>query len=307
MRLASEPSRVSVAAGAQLLVRAFGRTEGLQQASMRLSVRFHDKEGIALPGVYSSAMFRSEGSWRLLAVEPPPTPVGATGLSLWLELIQPSVYRDRDDPYALAVDDVVGAAYFDDIEVWQVPTVVFEAESSGVVPAGSRAVLQLRCSDPSIPRTSATVVVRDAEEALVHQSTIDVPGEGSIKLELPQLATGWYEASVSYMQGGTEVSQRRARFTVLPADGLSSDDAPRFGTSFAISDERVLPAIDLSRSAFAILPFWTASTDTRDPLQDLERFRELLLKLLDRQVGTIGRIAQVPASLARQNRVDIDD
>ena len=74
MRLASEPSRVSVAAGAQLLVRAFGRTEGLQQASMRLSVRFHDKEGIALPGVYSSAMFRSEGSWRLLAVEPPPTP-----------------------------------------------------------------------------------------------------------------------------------------------------------------------------------------------------------------------------------------
>lgn len=307
MRLASEPSRIEVAAGAQLLVRAFGRSEGLQQAAMRLSARFHDKEGIALPGVYSSAMLRSEGNWRLLAVEPPPTPVGATGLSLWLEVIQPSVFRDRDDAYALAVDDVSGTAFFDDIEVWQVPTVVFEAEASGVVPSGSRAVLQLRCSDPSIPRTSATVVVRDAEEALVHQSTLEVPGDGSVRLEIPQLATGWYEASVSYMQGGTEVSQRRARFTVLPADGLASDDAPRFGTSFSICDERVLPAIDLSRSAFAILPFWTAATDTRDPQKDLERFRLLLLKLLDRQVGTVGRIAQVPSYLARQNRVDIDD
>lgn len=307
MLLASEASRVPIMPGAQLLVRAWGRTEGLNHANLRLGVRFHDRDGHGLPGIYSSAMFRSEGNWRMLAVEPPPAPPEATGLALWLEVVQPSTVRDIDEPYQLATDDVGGFAYFDDIEVWQVPTVVFEAESGGVVSPGTRAKLVLRCSDPSVTRTTAVVMVRDANDALVYQSTLDVPGDRNASLEVPALATGWYEASVSFLQGSTEVSRKSARFTVLPEESFESDDPPRFGTNFAIRDERVLPAIELSRSNFVVLPVWTATTDIRDTKRDIEALRLLISKLIDRRVDAMFRIAQIPAALARQNRVDIDD
>jgi hypothetical protein len=307
MLLASDPSRIPVVPGAQVLVRAWSRTEGLQHANVRVSARFHDSEGRGLPGVFSSAMFRSEGSWRMLAVEPPPAPPDAAGLALWLEVVQPSTVRDVDEPYQVATDDVSGFAFFDDIEVWQVPTVVFEAESGGVVSPGTRAKLTLRCSDPSVTRTTAVVMVRDANDALVYQSTLDVPGDRNVTLEVPALATGWYEASVSFLQGSAEVSRKSARFTVLPDETFESDDPPRFGTQFAIRDERVLPAIELSRSNFAVLPVWTATTDVRDAKRDIESLRVLLSKLIDRRVDTMFRIAQVPATLARQNRVDADD
>lgn len=307
MLLASEPSRVSIVPGSQLMIRAWGRSESLNYAGLRLSVRFHDREGRGLPGVYSSAMLRSEGSWRMLAVEPPPAPPEAVGMALWLEIVQPSTVRDIDEPYQVATDDVSGFAYFDDIEVWQVPTVVFEAESGGVVSPGARARLSLRCSDPSVTRTTAVVTVRDANDALVYQSTLDVPGDRSASLEVPALATGWYEATVAFLQGSSEVSRKNARFTVLPDENFDSDDPPRFGTNFAIRDERILPAIELSRSNFAVLPVWTAATDIRDSKREIEALRALLSKLIDRRVDTMFRIAQVPASLARQNRVDIDD
>lgn len=307
MLLASESKRIQIMSGAQLMIRAWGRTESLNHANLRLSVRFHDRDGHGLPGIYSSAMFRSEGNWRMLAVEPPPAPPEATGLALWLEVVQPSTVRDIDEPYQLATDDVTGFAFFDDIEVWQVPTVVFEADSGGVVSPGSRARLVLRCSDPSVTRTTAVVMVRDANDALVYQSTLDVPGDRNASLEVPALATGWYEASVSFLQGSTEISRKSARFTVLPEEVFESDDPPRFGTNFAIRDERVLPAIELSRSNFAVLPVWTASTDIRDGKRDIEALRQLLSKLIDRRVDAMFRIAQVPAALARQNRVDIDD
>jgi hypothetical protein len=165
----------------------------------------------------------------------------------------------------------------------------------------------MRCSDPSVTRTTAVVTMRDANDALVYQSTLDVPGDRNASLEVPALATGWYEASVSFLQGSTEISRKSARFTVLPDEVFESDDPPRFGTNFAIRDERVLPAIELSRSNFAVLPVWTASTDIRDGKRDIEALRRLLSKLIDRRVDAMFRIAQVPAALARQNRVDIDD
>jgi hypothetical protein len=44
MLLASEPSRVSIVPGSQLMIRAWGRSESLNYAGLRLSVRFHDRE-----------------------------------------------------------------------------------------------------------------------------------------------------------------------------------------------------------------------------------------------------------------------
>ena len=307
MMLASDPSRVPVVPSAQIVVRAWAKTEGLQTSGVRIAARFYDRDGKGMPGVFSSAMFRSEGTWRLLVVEPPPAPPEAAGLSLWLELVQPSVVRDIEEPYQVAADDVRGLAFFDDIEVWQIPTVVFEAEGGGVVRTGVRPRLNLRCSDPSVTRTTAVIAIRDATESLVYQGTIEVPGDRSTKLEVPALATGWYEASVSYQQGPNEIAHRVARFTVLPDDLFEPDEAPRFGATFATRDERMLAALELSKSAFAVIPVWTVSTDVRESKDEIDSMRLLLAELLDRRVDPVFRIAQVPMQIARQSRVDTND
>ena len=307
MMLASDPARVAVVSGAQLVIRAWARTEGLVASNVRLGVRFHDRDGKGMPGVYSSAMFRSDGAWRMLSVEPPPAPPGAAGLALWLELVQPSMVRDLDEVNQVTADDVRGLAFFDDIEVWQTPTVVFEAENGGVVPSGTRPRLSLRCSDPSVTRTTAVVAIRDAAEALVYQGTLEVPGDRATKLEVPTLATGWYESVVSFQQGPNEIARRVARFTVLPDERFEPDESPRFGAVFATRDERILPAIDLSKSSFAVLPVWTAATDPREPREEIEALRLLLGKLIDRRVNPVFRLAQVPGALSRRSRVDVDD
>ncbi len=307
MMLASNPARVAVVPGAQLVIRAWARTEGLVASNVRLGVRFHDRDGKGMPGVYSSAMFRSDGAWRMLSVEPPPAPPGAAGLALWLELVQPSMVRDLDEVNQVTADDVRGLAFFDDIEVWQTPTVVFEAENGGVVPSGTRPRLSLRCSDPSVTRTTAVVAIRDAAEALVYQGTLEVPGDRATKLEVPTLATGWYESVVSFQQGPNEIARRVARFTVLPDERFEPDESPRFGAVFATRDERILPAIDLSKSSFAVLPVWTAATDPREPREEIEALRLLLGKLIDRRVNPVFRLAQVPGALSRRSRVDVDD
>lgn len=307
MMLATEPSKVAVMPGAQLVVRGWVRSEGLQAANMRLSVRFYDKDGRGIDEAYSSGPFRSEGVWRMLAVEPPSAPPGAAGISLWLEVVQPSTVRDLDEPYQVTNDDVQGFAYFDDIEIWQVPTVMFEAESGGVVTPGTRPRLGLRCSDPTVNRSTAVVTVRDANDALVYQGSVEVPGDRATVLELPALATGWYEASASFQQGSSEISRRQARFTVLPDEPFEPAEVPRFGTCFAVNNQSILPAVELSRSAFVVVPVWTAQTDVRDTKGEVESLRQVLSKLLDERVTPVFRIAQVPAGLARQNRVDIDD
>ena len=65
------------------------RTTGLVHAGVRVSARFRDAEGRALPGVWSTAVVRSEEAWRALAVEPPEAPDEARSLELWLEVVQP--------------------------------------------------------------------------------------------------------------------------------------------------------------------------------------------------------------------------
>jgi hypothetical protein len=308
--LATEPDRIPIEPGARLEVRASVRTDGLVHAGVRVSARFRDARGEAIPGLWSTATVRSEDGWRTLVVEPPEAPDEARALELWLEVVQPSADRTTEgEPFRVTRSDVHGRAYFDDLEVWQLPTTRFEAERGGVVPPGEMARLLVGCADPLAERVRAEIRVRDASDDGVFETEFELGRERLVTLEVPALPTGWYEAEARFVGApdGATVAVRRARFAVLPDDPFEPDEPPRFGASLARLDDAVDAAVGLARSAFVVLPVWTAETDTRDPAHELERLRPVVDRLLGRRVEAMFRLAAVPGPLARAHRLGSDD
>ena len=306
--VSSDPSRVPVAVGAQIAVTAWARTKDLKFANVRLSLQFCDENATPIGLIYASELLRSESDWRQLRIEPPPAPTGARGVSLWLEVVQPRSLKSSDESrFAVTQPDIAGSALFDDIEVWQMPTVAFEADGLGVVEPGAKATLTLRCNDPASGTTSAVVRVRDATGATVHSASLEVPPDRGVLLEMPQLPTGWYEAESRFSAGNELIANRRARFAVLPRDPFEPDEPPRFGASLGAGAMPIEPAVDLARAAFVVLPIWESTTDTRQSKHEVDLLRVKVAALLDRRVEPMFRIMGVPVTLAREQRIDTAD
>jgi len=297
-----------VSAGADLLLRTWIRTEGLRHAAVRVSMRFMKSDEEAVAGIYASELIRAETEWRQLEVQPPPVPADAKSLQIWLEVVQPGLQNGVDgDRFAVARNDVKGRAYFDDIEVWQMPSVKFEPESLGIVAPAGEARLRVRCDDPMVNAATVDVRVRGASGEPVFEKRLTVPADREVVLAVPGLATGWYEAEARFSHGTSEIARRLARFAVLPNDPFEPDQPPRFGVSLGAVDMPMEPVMDLARSAFVVLPVWSESTETRDPTAEIEYLRPLVGRLLDRRVEPMFRIGAVPSRLANSVRIDSDD
>lgn len=305
MALSMAPGRVAVEPGAQIVVRAWARTEELAVAGARIAVRFHDADGKPVGGLHASAVVRSEAEWRELVVEPPAAPADARSAVLWLEVVQPAARKDAAEPrFEVAQTDVHGHATFDDIEVWQMPTASFAPVGDGMVRPEARARLDVRCKDPASAVAQATVRVRDTDGTGVFECSFEVPADRAIALELPALPTGWYEAEADFSVGTQRIARRTARFAVLPEDPFDPDEPPRFGASLARADAALAPSVALARCAFVVIPAWTAATDPRDAKHEIDALRPTVGALIDRGVEPMFRLAEVPAQLAQANRLD---
>ena len=297
-----------ISPGAELLLRAWAHTEGLRHAAVRVSARYFDGQGRAIAGIHASEVIRSEADWRMLEVKPPATPPEAKLLQLWLEVVQPSLQaRAEDNRFEVAKSDVRGRAYFDDIEIWQMPSVVFEPEALGMVAPGTRARLRLRCDDPLVKSAESHVGVRDAGGDTVFEQKLTLPVDKDTMLALPSLPAGWYEAEAHFTHGNSEIARRIARVTVLPDDPFEPDQPPRFGASLGSLAMRVEPAVELARSAFVVLPVWSESTDLGESSADIELLRPVVGKLLDKRVEPMFRLQAIPSRLANQVRVETGD
>ncbi len=308
MAAASAPARIPLEVGAQIIASAWVRTKDLKDAAARLSCQFHDATGKPIGSLHTSELVRSEADWRQLRVAPPAAPQGTAGLSLWLEVVQPrSLKASEDSRFTVTLSDVGGSAAFDDIEVWQMPTVAFEAGGLGIVGPGAITRLALSCDDPTSKATTVSVRVRDAGDRTVHAAVIDVPSDRALTMNIPPLPTGWYEAEALFSSGNATIALRRARFAVLPNDPFEPDEPPRFGVSLGSSDMPVSPALDLARAAFVVIPIWEEGTDTRETKHVVNELRAKVSSLLDRRVEPMFRISEVPATLAHELHIDSSD
>jgi len=176
MAAASEAGRIAVEPGAQLTLTGFARTSGLRHAGARIGLQYHDAQGKPLGAPHTCEPMRSEGDWREMRVVPPAAPDAAASVTIWLEVVQPKSLKVRDETrFSIVEHDVVGSVHFDDIEIWQMPAVSFEATGSGVVEPERAAQLLVRCSDPASTSTQVDVRVRDASDRIVHVATAEVP------------------------------------------------------------------------------------------------------------------------------------
>ncbi len=308
MAVASAPGRIPVEPGAQLTLSGFARTTGLRHAGARIGLQYHDAKGKPLGAPHTCEPMRSEGDWRELRVLPHAAPEAAASVTVWLEVVQPKSLKDRDDSrFAIVEHDVAGSVHFDDIEIWQLPAVSFEAVGRGIVEPEHAAQLLVRCSDPASATTNIDVRVRDASDRIVHSATAEVPSARAVQLTLPILPTGWYEAEARFSAGNEPIAVRRARFAVLPHDPFKPDEPPRFGASLGSSQFGTETAVELARAAFVVIPVWETTTDTRESRHALQQLRTQVSALLDRRVEPMFRIAAVPESLAREQRIDGDD
>jgi hypothetical protein len=297
-----------VAADSELILRAWTRTEGLRHAAVRVGACYLGPDERVIAGITTSEPIRAETDWRLLEILPPPRPREARKLQIWLEVAQPAQLAGIDrERFEVAKRDVRGRAWFDDIEVWQLPSVRFEADAHGIVAPSGRAVLRLRCDDPMVDECAADIRVRDAGGTLVAQDQVQLRSDAEIRREMPVLPTGWYEAEAVFRGGGSEIARRLARFAVLPDDPFEPDQPPRFGASLGSITMPVEPAVDLARSAFVVLPVWSESTEIREPAAEIESLRPVVGRLLDLRVEPMFRLGAVPSRLANATRLDSDD
>ncbi len=306
--VASDPKSLRVEPGAQLLLSAWTRTKELRHAVVRVALQFADAAGKPLGEPYVGDGIRSEADWRQLRLELPPAPAATAGAIVWLELVQPKSLHAADPTrFVIAENDIRGTAFFDDVEVWQLPTVGFEARGDGIVEPGASATLLMRCSDPKSPSTTASIRVRDASGGIVYQTQHDIASSKSIEVAMPLLPTGWYEAEARFTAETEDIALRRARFAVLPRDPFEPDEPPRFGASLGSIEMPVAPAIGLARAAFVVLPVWSASTETRTSRREIDALRTKVAALLDRRIEPMFRISGVPSHLAREHRLDESD
>jgi hypothetical protein len=308
MAVASKPGQIAVEPGAQLTLSGFARTSGLRHAGARIGLQYHDAQGKPLGAPHTCEPMRSEDDWREMRVVPPAAPDTASSVTIWLEVVQPKSLKVREDTrFSIVEHDVAGNVHFDDIEIWQLPAVSFEATGSGVVEPERAAQLLVRCSDPASTSTQVDVRVRDASDRIVHVATAEVPSARATQLTLPVLPTGWYEAEARFSAKNEPIAVRRARFAVLPHDPFKPDEPPRFGASLGSSTFGTDAAVELARAAFVVIPIWETTTDTRESRHELQRLRTQVSALLDRRVEPMFRVAAVPESLAREQRIDGDD
>lgn len=297
-----------VAAEASLLLRAWVKTDGIRHASVRVSACYLDAEEGVIGGIRSSEAVRAANDWRRLEVTPPPVPDGARTLQVWLEVVQPrdleGVERDR---FTIAEKDIRGTAYFDDIEVWQLPSVRFAADSEGIVPAGRQARIRLRCDDPVVDASTVELDVRDASGASMFTRREALRSGHDLAIDLPALPPGWYEAEGHFTHDGATIARRLARFAVIAPEGLVPEQTPRFGASLGSRSVPTGPAIDLARAAFVVLPVWESDTDLSESTAEIERLRPIVGGLLDRRVEPMFRVGAVPRRLASSVRLEADD
>lgn len=282
---------------ARYLVRGWVRTEGLGHAGARIEARILDGERFeeirtegedpviaATLGEFATPRIQTDGRWRLVEVL-----VDTSGeairtgrklrMALALQVVQPSFIQDvvgeRIKPL---MEDVEGVAWFDSVEVWQLPRAdcAVTAGPSGEPSGGFAMVsdephLEMVVNDPVDPAPVVELVIRNLDEQLVRQETFtttssSVPFSRDLKLDAP----GWYEISMRVFSGEDLVSEQFRSLLVRSDSGHEPrHSAPRIG--YAIGNwklgdiERVEQVMDVLNPGLVEFAIWPEANDGFSP------------------------------------------
>ena len=306
--------------GSDYLLRGRLLTESLTAATARVVISVTDNRGREIGStVRSSRGMRTDGQWKDVEVRLPSVPPAAAWIAIRVLLEQPE--RRQDHPLAgqqVVLRDVAGAAWFDDLAVWQVPRLSLATQAaSNLIVAPDRPRIDLRVQDLIGSQLVATSTIYDHAMRPVTTQTRPVGGrEPSEWAWVPALPKyGWYltELKVFDLADGTEAGAPLARqvgaFHWLPREpAMAAKDAERFeliATGSPPAVERLLPEV-LRRTGLGAVTLsgWSAD-DTLTGLMLSQQRREETLATVEAE-GTRVTLAlwPVPAALARTPGVE---
>jgi hypothetical protein len=232
--------KIPVLPGAVYRVDVKSRTTALQLARARLTAYFADVDGKPiLQSIRRSTPLVSasgDASWHTLSVQIPADFDDAASLVIELGLLQPARLSVDSVPPPIPVEDIHGSAWFDDVRVAQVPRVTIRTSRPGnIFPKSAPARFSIGVKDRITTDLSAKLSITDSSNKSVYQRT----GKLSLRagettelfglVEIPDLAPGWYRATLDLDSAGAPVGSHTIGFIQLGDEGNDLRPDPRFG------------------------------------------------------------------------------
>ncbi|MDX2116276.1 MAG: hypothetical protein SFZ24_11755 [Planctomycetota bacterium] len=296
------------------VVRARVRSEGLTHARASLEAWLLDAELKPIPGSeVSSGPSLSPGVWETLEA-PLRGDERAAWIQIELRLSQPASLRQPRHDQEVFQQDYSGAAYFDDVVIAQAPRVELAIDGkSNIVSWPEEPALRVMVRDLTGEALTVALRVEDLEGVDVAAMTMPAPPAGRENLWKPDLpAFGWYRVHMAVSSSQGEVGRRTASFVWTP-QSEAPDTQQRHG--FGVIAERLAGARRAALPEFLRRTFSGSVTlgVWRPTLarEEVERWNERLIAdaegLLAEAIDITFVLTEMPAELAREKRVDVDD
>lgn len=307
--------------GSDYLVTVMVQTEALQHARARLVVRMLDanREPVANGTIYSDPVL-SEKKWTRLSAY-----IDATSNAAWmqveLQLLQPSEWNSHgldERAIELLPQDFRGAAYFDDLAVYQLPRVELAVVGDWPI---ARSVdspeLTIALRDHAGETLHANMQVVGVDGRLIDQTRIETPLDLTPVSWHPQLpGFGWYwvKATVHNDGDGDLVGFAETAFVwAPPGREIPTQSRLRFGVLIDHPTREVLDSTEAmvraSGAGSAMLAPWPDLSSAElwalgPTLAESEPFQNAIDGLNAMGVELTLALARVPGEIASQAGVD---
>jgi len=315
-----EPGRIKVQSQSRYRVEVYVQTTVLAHARARLSAYFADIDRRPIPSsIRRSELYAArepDEPWKHLWVELS-ADSSADSLVIELELLQPEMYAASTlGAQTLFAQDIRGSAWFDDVAISQVPRVRMSTDRPGnIFRLGDPVALTAVVSDRRIDDLAAQLLVSDAAGKAVYQRSGAMeasaaedlgPGVRRLRLLLPPLRPGWYEAELIMTSGGQFVGRHKLHFVQLADKGDLVQPDHRFGviaTDLAPDGwgqlPEILPFLGAARVKLAV---WSRFGDVLE--MDSAGFDQFLVRCQELGVVPTACLVDVPPSIATKIRGD---
>ncbi|MEM1097211.1 MAG: hypothetical protein AAGH92_00345 [Planctomycetota bacterium] len=318
--------------GSDYLVTAKVRTAGLIHAGAVVKAYFIDAANRRIEeSVRITQPLRSGDDWLRVDLKLPGRFPKAVSVGIELHLVQPTPETDHPlGDQQIVLPDVAGSAWFDDIAVWQLPSVSIQTQAdANLIRAPEQPRIAVDVRDLIGQRLVAEVVVYDHDRRAVARDRRPIfPGSPSSWQWTPELpGYGWYltelsvyddlEGLLAAEEGATRgtvdpVARTYGAFHFLPAEASAvGGDARRFTL-----DARGLPEDQLVRlpdiiDATGFRSVAVSAWDRETTRIDVERRAEELDQRMASAMGTGDRLIvsmhPLPRALQETDGINTDE
>ncbi len=289
-------------------VEGFVRLSGMSSARACVSAHFLDKERRPLLATSRRTAYIPQQpgvDWVPIELHLPAAPDGAWYLGLAVWILQEETWNTAQRAEHIAMVDVAAEAWFDDISVYRLPRLEITTRAAGeVIDEQSDAALWVTLADSLEPQVNAelTLASVDGTEVLRRGLVGGSESAQAIRIALPGLEPGLYDARVEVVDRGRKTISRTLRFLKLAPLGTDGNRNSRaFGIVIDPHDRADLAsesALLRKNSARSVnLPVWPAWQSPFDDGRREKAIEQFYHELLVDQFLLNATLSEAPTKL----------